>query len=254
MLTLDKALALRFLEVHGPPGRLLLCAVTGSHIYGFPSPDSDIDLKGLHVLPTECLVGLRPSAPAHDRLLDFEGVECDLTTQELGVGLQLLVKGNGNMLERVLSPIQLVESPEVSELQELVRANLHRGFSRHYRGFFKGCQREHLLRPRAKSALYAYRVALTGLHLLRTGELVTDVRPLAAEAGYTLVPELVAFKEGGGEKVLLPDALHTAAMADWPRLEQELASAVEDSPLPTHAPDEPALEAWLLAQRQAYWR
>src|ERR1700733_5457215 len=35
--------------------------LSGAHAYGFPSPDSDLDLKSVHVAPTRDLVGLEPS-------------------------------------------------------------------------------------------------------------------------------------------------------------------------------------------------
>lgn len=41
------------------PGPLLFATVSGAHLYGFPSRDSDVDLRGVHVLPAEDLVGLR---------------------------------------------------------------------------------------------------------------------------------------------------------------------------------------------------
>lgn len=33
------------------PDPLLFATVSGAHLYGFPSQDSDIDLRGVHVLP-----------------------------------------------------------------------------------------------------------------------------------------------------------------------------------------------------------
>jgi hypothetical protein len=33
------------------PYPLLFATVSGAHLYGFPSPDSDWDLRGVHVLP-----------------------------------------------------------------------------------------------------------------------------------------------------------------------------------------------------------
>ena len=93
----DMDLGRRFLAAQPPPGRVLLCAVTGSHHYGFPSPDSDLDLKGIHLAPTEPLLGLSPVVETHDRLLVFEGTECDLTTHEAQKALLLLLRGNGNI-------------------------------------------------------------------------------------------------------------------------------------------------------------
>ncbi|MBB2744109.1 UNVERIFIED_ORG: putative nucleotidyltransferase [Microbispora rosea subsp. rosea] len=38
---------------------LAFATVSGAHLYGFPSVDSDVDLRGVHVLPAEEVVGLR---------------------------------------------------------------------------------------------------------------------------------------------------------------------------------------------------
>ena len=40
------------------PYPLLFATISGAHLYGFPSPDSDYDLRGAHVLPVETVVGL----------------------------------------------------------------------------------------------------------------------------------------------------------------------------------------------------
>ena len=40
------------------PYPLLFATISGAHLYGFPSPDSDYDLRGVHVLPLEKLLGL----------------------------------------------------------------------------------------------------------------------------------------------------------------------------------------------------
>lgn len=44
--------------VEDQPYRLLFATVSGAHLYGFPSRDSDVDLRGVHVLPAEDVVGL----------------------------------------------------------------------------------------------------------------------------------------------------------------------------------------------------
>ncbi len=66
MLTPDLEIGRRFVDGNKPPGQMLLCAVTGSHHYGFPSPDSDLDLKGIHLSPIESLLGLED--PVETRL------------------------------------------------------------------------------------------------------------------------------------------------------------------------------------------
>jgi hypothetical protein len=44
--------------VSGQPYLLLFATISGAHLYGFPAPDSDFDLRGGHVLPLEKVVGL----------------------------------------------------------------------------------------------------------------------------------------------------------------------------------------------------
>ena len=241
MLDPDLTKGRRFVDAHAPPGRLLLCGVTGSHFYGFPSPDSDLDLKGIHLAPTAELLGLGAPQETFDRLLVFEGLECDYTSHEARKALSLLLRGNGNMLERILSPIQLQATEELRALQALARATISKRFASHYRGFFQGMCREHdrSEAPRAKTLLYAYRVALTGVHLLRTGELVGDVNETAPRYGFEAALELVARKRDGEERVVLTAAEDATHRGAWPALEAALASALEESTLPD-APDNAA--------------
>jgi predicted nucleotidyltransferase len=44
--------------VAAQPYPLLFATISGAHLYGFPSPDSDFDLRGAHVLPLDKVVGL----------------------------------------------------------------------------------------------------------------------------------------------------------------------------------------------------
>ncbi len=39
---------------------LLFVTISGAHLYGFASAGSDYDLRGVHVLPVEEVIGLRP--------------------------------------------------------------------------------------------------------------------------------------------------------------------------------------------------
>jgi len=41
---------------------LLFATISGAHLYGFPSPDSDFDLRGAHVLPLGRVIGLESPA------------------------------------------------------------------------------------------------------------------------------------------------------------------------------------------------
>lgn len=236
MLTPDLELGRRFVRSRALPGRPLVVAVTGAHLYGFPSPDSDLDLKGFHLARTRDLLGLRKPDETVDCIEIFEGEECDLTSHEIAKALALLYGGNGNVLEQILSPLQLFESEELEDLRRLAKGALSKRFASHYRGFFRGTQREHAREPKAKTMLYAYRVALTGIHLFATAELEACVLPLAPRYGFPDVLELVDRKARGDEKGALESVEDEHHRQSWPKLEAMLDETLATSALP----DEPA--------------
>jgi len=56
-----------------------------------------------------------------------------------------------------------------------------------------------------KHLLYAYRVLLTGIHLMQTGEVVANIRVLNDRFRLGEVNELVARKRAGAEKMALEE-------------------------------------------------
>ena len=50
------------------PYPLVFATVSGAHLYGFPSPDSDHDRRGAHVLPVAEVVGLDVGPVVRTRL------------------------------------------------------------------------------------------------------------------------------------------------------------------------------------------
>jgi len=249
----DLDLCRQFLARHQPLGRVLICAVTGSHHYGFPSADSDLDIKGIHLAPTERFLGMSRPPDAHDRLTVFEGVECDLTTNEAGRALSLMMKGNGNMLERIFSPHRVFDAPGLLQpMRALAKASLSTACYNHYAGYFKGMCSEHMRsEPRAKSLLYTYRVALTGAHLLKTGEVVAHLPTLAPIYGFESVMELVDKKVRTAEAVPLTQAESVKHRSRWDELEGLLRIAADDSELPPGPTNGDQVEAFLVNLRKA---
>lgn len=250
----DRTLARRFLEDHGPGSEVVLCAVVGSRLYGYARPDSDLDLKGVHQDPTERVLQLFPGRDSHERITSYGGRECDLTTHELAAALRLLVKGNGNIIERIASPLQLIDDPVVEELQQVLKASLSRRCHGHYRGYFRGMQREHTRSGSAKPLLASVRLALTGVWLLRTTRVECHIDRLAEQFHLPEVTDLAAFQRANVHNAPPPPDLAARVRRLWPRLEDLLAEAVETSDLPPQ-PAHPALvDRWLIARRLAPYR
>lgn len=241
----------RFVNGGSPPGRVIMCAVTGSHLYGFTSPDSDLDLKGLFVAPTEEFLGLGQPREAFDRMSVFEDLECDLTLHEIGFGVRGLLKGNGNLLERVEGPWQLFRTPELDELRAMLPHLLSKRCHGHYSGFFRQVCRFFDREGTAKSLLYSVRVALTGIHLLRTGEVRAHLPTLAKIYGFTDdIEPIVAIKTEGAERIGVRPVAAAPLRRRWPELETLLEQARDRSPLPAEPPARHEAEAWLIALRR----
>jgi predicted nucleotidyltransferase len=212
--------------------RPLFVTISGAHLYGFPSPDSDVDLRGAHLLPLRDVVGLDIPEETVERKLDLAGVEVELVSHDLGKYLRLLVKNNGYVLEQIFSPLVVSGQGFLDELRPLAQRCITRHHYHHYRGFL-GTQRKLLAKQEPKvlkTLLYAYRVLLTGIHLLRTGEVEAHLPRLAEEHRRPFLIDLIAQKrQEKGPAVGLDWPYHDALLRE---LEGDLDRAFQESTLP----------------------
>ena len=74
---------------------LLFVTVSGAHLYGFPSPDSDYDLRGVHLLPLKEVLGLHVQHETVEKSGIHDGLEIDLVTHDARKFFGLLLKKNG---------------------------------------------------------------------------------------------------------------------------------------------------------------
>lgn len=226
---------------------LLFATVSGAHLYGFPSRDSDIDLRGVHLLPLRDVLGVDEVAETHDRTWEHDGVEMDLVTHDLAKFARLLMRPNGYVLEQLLSPLVAHTTPIHTALVDLAPRLLTRHHARHYRGFAKTQWRRFEKTGEIKALLYTFRVLLTGIHLMRAHEVLahlpslTEAQPAEAPA---FLPTLIAAKSAAEHGLLstLPDAPSTTRLAaDVAALHATLDAAESE----TRLPDTPTARAAL---------
>jgi uncharacterized protein len=223
------------------PYPLVFATVSGAHLYGFPSPDSDWDLRGTHLLPLPALLGLRVDDETVSVERKTDGFELDLVTHDLKKFIAMMLKRNGYVLEQLYSPIVVLTTPLHEELKALGAGCITRHHARHYMGFFEtqwALFNKESPR-RIKPLLYAYRVLLTGLHLMRTGRIEANLRTLNAERRLSWIDDLVARKVGSKEKATLSDGDVDFHERECRRLLAEL----EASSLASTLPDEPSAGA-----------
>lgn len=83
--------------------KILLACETGSRAWGFPSPDSDYDIRIIYTHKKDWYLSLNEKRDSID--LMFENNEIDITGWNLKKSLKLLAKSNAALLERIQSPI-----------------------------------------------------------------------------------------------------------------------------------------------------
>ena len=117
------------------PYPLIFATVSGAHLYGFPSLDSDYDLRGVHCLPIAELVGL-DTGPETLTVTSLEkGLEMDLVAHEAKKLFSLLLNRNGYVLEQLHSPLVVRSSPWLEELRDISKGCVTRHHAHHYLGF-----------------------------------------------------------------------------------------------------------------------
>ena len=226
--------------VAAQPYPLLFATISGAHLYGFPSPDSDFDLRGVHVLPLRNVVGLEVRDETVQDSSIIEGLEMDIVSHDVRKFFKLLLKKNGYVLEQLFSPLVVHTTPEHAELKDLARTCITKHHSHHYFGFAETQWKLFLKESphRAKPLLYVYRVLLTGIYLMRTGEVEANLVTLNQEFRLPYIAELVARKLAGPEKSKLDEADTAFHESEYQRLRAELQAAHDASTLPELPSDE----------------
>lgn len=233
-------------------------AVTGSHIYGFDSADSDIDVRGLHVAPADEYAYLQ--TPAEEVTVNMDGTtegfeqyaDVDLRSYELRKFGSLVEKANYNVVELIFeAPTVMNGMPlEMDALQDLVRDHLPLNVPHAYLGMAKSNYYKHLdpektegYDPRPKKFLYVYRGLLGAQYVLEREDIEANVRTLAEEVDGgdpDLVADLIAHKRKVDEP-LVPDALEDRARAAI----VEQFNALETLPDPDKTGYREALDDWM---------
>ncbi len=188
--------------------RILLAVESGSRAWGFPSPDSDYDVRFLYVHSLEWYLSIERRRDVIE--LPIEG-DLDINGWDMTKALALLCKPNPTLLEWIESPIVYRHTPWVLDrLRRLADRSLHRhATSYHYLHLAEGQYRRFIADREAvglKKYFYSLRPALALLWLRRNeggrvpmslSELLAGVE-LPAEVE-TFIDDLVARKRGTKE-------------------------------------------------------
>jgi len=175
-------------------GRLLNLMISGSHLYGFSSLDSDVDWRGYFLTGTEKLLGLY-------KLNDSLVMKPDIVLFEIAKEVELAIRGNCNALERFnAKPIH--STAEHRSLLKLINNsygkmglyNSYRGMAMHnYKKFIQTGKKTF------KKYLYVYRGIMAGTHVLETGRIQPNIEELLKYWKISPVKQVLEYKKKGSE-------------------------------------------------------
>ncbi|MFF5214440.1 DNA polymerase beta superfamily protein [Micromonospora sp. NPDC000442] len=211
----------------------VLAVVVGSRAYGLHGPDSDHDRRGVYVAPTRAFWHLE-KPPTH-----LDGPAAEQFSWEFERLCELALQSNPTVLEVLWSPFVETITEDGRQLLASRRAFLSRRVAQTYGGYARdqlnrvAARRERTGETNHKQAMHMIRLLIAGVHVLRTGEILVDVRHLR--------DRLLAVRRGD---------LMWESVTGWAEdLLAELAEAAATTTLPEQ-PDRHAVDRLLTAVRE----
>lgn len=94
-------------QVQQCPYPMVFASVSGAHLYGFPSKNSDYDLRGAYVLPLKDVIGLDDDnkRTINKQSISPDNIEIDFVAHDIKKYFGLLLKKDGNCLEQLFGAI-----------------------------------------------------------------------------------------------------------------------------------------------------
>ncbi|MEU4804869.1 nucleotidyltransferase domain-containing protein [Actinosynnema sp. NPDC023587] len=210
---------------------LVLSVVIGSQVHGLATPLSDVDRRGVFVVPTRDF--WRFEKPPTSR----GGARPEELDREVEHFCALALKANPSVLEVLVSPRVEVRTGIGAELRVLLPAFLSQRAAESYRRATAAhlariqSRREATGGTKWKQVMHVVRLLLVCRDLVRSGELSIDMTPYRAR-----LPAVRSGEVGWSEALAWADDLRAS-----------IASA--RSPLPAE-PDRRAVEEWLVSVRE----
>jgi hypothetical protein len=171
----------------------LFVVLSGSHAYGFPSAESDYDLRGAYIAKTKELLSLQKPLET----IEKRDTKMELVVHEIERMLHLLLSPSGYVFEQIHSPYPVLESKPFKQLKQLSKSVVCKALHNHYSGFALSIYKKARTAGWAdiKEDLYLMRVLMTGITLLETGNVIVNLPELNKKFKLDVVPQLIELRE-----------------------------------------------------------
>ena len=234
------------------PYPLLFTAVCGDHQFGLGTKESAMRIRGIHVLPVREMLGLG-DPPQSIEVTELVGKrKVEIATYDIKLLLTQLLSKNGTFLEYIFSHNVIHSTPELLELRSLAEWTVTKNHVYHYLGQARLQWRAFVddRHHHAIGLLRSFRSLLTGIALMRTGSIETNIRSLNASIDEVEIDLLL----GGYDRnahMTIPKAAVCTHHKEFEGLCQTLEIAARRTSLPSEIPTNTLseLEEWLLRTR-----
>jgi hypothetical protein len=179
-------------------------ALSGSHLYGFNSPDSDIDIRGCHIEPLYEVIGLHREKEVREQTIG----EIDFVSFDIRKEMTLMLANNSNVLEH-LAADTVYKSKHHARLKALAEKSISKLVAKPYYGMAQFNTHKYLhtfnesyREAPVKKYLYVLRAYMAGIYALGSGRIEPNIKKLNAMRRFQIpiVDELVRLKVEGEEK------------------------------------------------------
>jgi uncharacterized protein len=184
---------------------ILYACETGSRSWGFPSPDSDYDIRFIYMHNTDWYLDLNEKKDH----IEFIDGDWDLSGWDLRKSLHLLTKSNAALIERFNAPIVYYAKEDFADAFNGIIHNFYSRpsvFYHHYslaKNFWEDIKDKDSYR--LKSMFYLIRSLLTCLYILNNKDVapMNIFRLLSNDLDFnSRLENLIAYKATKGEKYL----------------------------------------------------
>lgn len=201
-------------KVANESGKILNLMISGSHAFGFESPDSDTDYRGCYQVVTNKLLTTKKPKDFLEYKVFKEGMtladtdmhdvyDKETVLDELSKEIGLLLAGNCNHYEHLFGK-QIMSSPEHKYLKKFFTENMNlQGIMMSYQGMATQNYKKFILggKHTVKKYLYVLRGLMAGTYALEEKSIEPNIYSLSKHfGGREIVEELIELKKRGNEK------------------------------------------------------
>jgi len=240
-------------HIQGIPARLINLTLSGAHLYGFESEDSDNDYRGMFQINTAKLLGLEKPKD----VVEIMAKDNDIVLFEIEKEIKLALTGNCNVLEH-MNAKQIVSTAEYLKLKQLINNAFGKnGLYSSYKGMAEFNYKKFILAGKnsVKKYLYIFRGLMAGIYVLQTGQIQPNIEILNDYFKLPEVKKLIELKKSGKEIEPVPTEIDNGQLEKRiNELFERIDKAYENSKMPEKPTDEEVekINEFLVGVRKDY--